>query len=227
MNDPNVKTIGAAVGDTLSAAGAAVALFPGGQVIGGGLFAVGVATRVISAFVDNIIHSHDQQDDEKKLLGETFDDYQNDPTSVLSKMTQQQRQDVAARIANSTASISDLAKDADLTPDQLQQFAANTPSLGEVWGKRLNDIARLSGLKGQAFVDDMSNLGKKVDVSYQLEDLLGFPDRKSEAQAQAGQEADWKNLTGQERVDFETKRTQELYDQQTRIDLQSRGLLPR
>ncbi len=68
LNDPSVKTIGAAVGDTMTAVGSAVALFPGGELIGGGLVIAGAAVSLVSGFVQGILDDNARKDEEKKLL---------------------------------------------------------------------------------------------------------------------------------------------------------------
>jgi len=105
-------------------------------------------------------------------------------------------------------------------------MAIQTPVMGEGYFNSMNDIARLSKLKGQAFVDWVT--GQK-DLDYKLMDWLsvkGMADPTLSAGQIANDEAMAKGLTGQAFADYYQKRYQELYDRDLSAMLQARGLLP-
>lgn len=226
INNPSVKTVGAAVGDTLTAVGAGIALLPGGELIGGGLAILGGAVSIISNFAQGIFDSNDRKDEEKELLKGVFADSAQDKTSPLYGLTQKQIDDASARLANTGVNLADLAKDAQLSPDQLVRLAIATPVMGESFFKPMNEIARLGGLKGQVFVDWV---GKQDDLESKL---LSWQTSGIEGNVQmsAGQQANdyamSQNLRGQDFADAYRKKYQEIYDRDLSAMLKAQGLLP-
>ncbi len=226
IKDPSVKTIGAAVGDTMTAVGSAIALFPGGELVGGAVIFAGAAVSLVTGFIQGIEDDNARKDDEKKLLGQVFADSAAQPGDPLYGTSDQQRADAAARIANTGADLNKLAKDGQLTPEQIVQMAIKTPVMGESYFNSMNDIARLSRLKGQDFVNWVTS---QKDLDYKLMDWMsvkGMADPSQSAGQIANDEAMAKGLTGQAFADYYQKRYQELYDRDLSAMLQAKGLLP-
>jgi hypothetical protein len=154
FSNPNVKTVGTAIGDTLGAVGAGVALLgPGGAVVGAALNFAGAGISLLSGLIQGRIDDDHRKDEMRGLLEKVLAD-----TTSLSPAD---RASAASRLARTEANLQAVQQDAGLTPEQLVQLAVQQPALDGMYGWELDQVAKYSGLQGQAFVAWASGLGDR------------------------------------------------------------------
>jgi hypothetical protein len=228
FKDPSVGTIGAAVGDAFTTAGAALALVPGLDVVGGALAFIGTGISLITGWIDEANKEDDRKDEAKALLTSVFENSAKAPPDPLGGLSNQDCANAAARIVNTGADVTQLAKDAGLTPAQLVKLAVATPVMGEPFAAPLNEIAKYSGLKGQAFVDFLTKMGngtlEEKLITWQTSSI------ESGAQTSAGEQADWYAQSelnkGNDYATAYERKYQEIFDRQISGLLKAQGLIP-
>jgi hypothetical protein len=158
LDDPNLKTVGAAVGDTLAAVGGAIALIPGAQAVGAAIAVVGAGISIVTGLIHGHQQSEARQREQEALLTQVFTDASKDPKSPLYGLSEDQVKQAAENLVATGADLNGLATQTRLSPDQLVRLAADFP-IGHAYAGALNEIARASGLTGRAFMDWLKKVG--------------------------------------------------------------------
>lgn len=224
--DPNLRTVGAAIGDTLGVIGGAVALIPGGQVPGAVIGAIGAGISLVTNFIQGRNEDNARKAEQQELLIGVLTSGAKDPKSPYYGLSEQQVRDVAARLSNTGADLNKLAQDAGLTPGQLVQLAVSTPVMGERVFHSMNEIARLSGLEGQAFLDWVKGMPDLEDKLYRWISLNVEGGIIQSAGMQADAYAQAELAKGNDYAEAYERKYRELYDQQLRGLMQAQGLIP-
>lgn len=158
LDDPNLKTVGAAVGDTLAAVGGAIALVPGAQAVGAAIAVVGAGISIVTG----LIHGHQQSEarkrEQRELLTGIFTEASKDPKSPLYGLTADQVKAAAENLVSTGADLNALATTTRLSPDQIVRLAADFP-IGHTYAGGLDEVARASGLTGRAFMEWLKKVG--------------------------------------------------------------------
>lgn len=226
FEDPNVRTVGAAIGDTMAAVGGAIALVPGGQALGGALALIGTGISLVTGFIQGIRDDNARKAEQKELLIGVLTSGAKDPKSPYYGLTTQQIEDAAARLSNTGADLNKLAQDAGLSPGQLVQLAVSTPVMGEGYFRAMNEIGRLSGLRGQAFVDwvkSQKDLDQKL-LTWVTSGMEGSIQQSAGMEAQRYAEAEL--AKGNDFGAAYERKYHEVYDRQLREMMKAQGLVP-
>jgi hypothetical protein len=158
IDDPNLKTVGAAVGDSLAALGGAIALVPGAQAVGAAIAVVGVGISLVTGLIHGHQQSQERRREQEELLTTVFTEASKDPKSPLYGLTAEQVERAAENLLSTGADLNALATQTRLSPDQIVRLAADFP-IGQAYAGALNEVARASGLTGRAFMDWLKEVG--------------------------------------------------------------------
>ncbi|MBL8950084.1 MAG: hypothetical protein JNK82_04865 [Myxococcaceae bacterium] len=222
IKDPNVKTGLHVASDLLFAASAAAAM--------SGNLPVATATAIAGAVTALGGHVYGEykdvkelKEDKKKFLTGIFAD---------SGMPPADAEKLAKRIAESELDLNQLATNAGLTPDQVLEVMKSTPALESPHlAAALPDLARLSGLKGAAFVEWLKSVDQKAPgLGNALETLHRTGGVASAEQSGNDRAAQWvaanPNVTGAEREKGIAQAYREGYDETLKAQAKNAGLLP-
>jgi hypothetical protein len=147
-------------------------------------------------------------------------------------MPKDQVDTVVKRIMDSNINLNKLAKGADLTPEQVVKLVESTPELGEkALADALPEMAALSGLKGDAFVEWVNKLENTAPgLGNQLNafNRSGGVGGAREAGNTAAQTwyADHPNATQEEKDAGGPQAYRDAYDNYLKEHLKNAGLLP-
>lgn len=158
FDDPNLKTVGAAVGDTLAAVGGAIALVPGAQAVGAAIAVVGAGISIVTGLIHGHQQSEARQKEQRELLTTVLTEASKDPKSPLYRLSAEQVKRAAENLVSTGADLNALATQTRLSPDQLVRLAADFP-IGQAYAGALNEVAQASGLTGRAFMDWLKKVG--------------------------------------------------------------------
>lgn len=186
IDNPNIASVGNAIGNSLAAIGGAVALFPGGQGVGLALAVIGKGV----GFLSNLIQgAHDEQarrDETQRILETLF----AQPGGPLAGLPESERRLIAERLAQTRADVGALAAAGGLSPADVITLAREFPELMDPSFSRLAAVARATGASGADFVrllrDAKARLGERFGDW--LDSCLG-PDAAYAWDARASQDA--------------------------------------
>jgi hypothetical protein len=134
--------------------GAGIALIPGGEVVGGAIAFVGAGVSFVTGLIQERRDDDARQADTESLLKQVL--------AGTPGLTSAQVDTAARRLAGTEANLDGIARDAQLTPDQLVRLAASQPALDGLSSRDLDQVAKYSGLSGQAFVDWVARLSPQA-----------------------------------------------------------------
>lgn len=186
IDNPNIASVGNAIGNSLAAIGGAVALFPGGQGVGLALAIIGKGVGLLSGFIQGAHDEQARRDETQRILESIF----AQPGGPLAGLPESERRLIAERLAQTRADVGALASAGGLSPADVISLAREFPELMDPNFSRLAAVARATGASGADFVrvlrDAKARLGERFEDW--LDTCLG-PDAAYAWDARASQDA--------------------------------------
>lgn len=148
LKNPNIATLGKALGNTVSAIGGAIALFPGGQGVGLALGVIGAAIGILGGIIQGARDEGERRDEIRQVLEKIF----AQPGGPLAGLSEDERRVIASRLANTHANLGELQSKGGLSAADLIALAREFPEIEDRNFSRLAAIAEATGTSGAAFV---------------------------------------------------------------------------
>lgn len=148
LDNPNIASVGNAIGNSLAAIGGAVALFPGGQGVGLALAIIGKGVGFLAGFIQGARDEQARRDETQRILETIF----AQPGGPLAALPESERRLVAERLAQTHADVGALAGAAGLSPADVITLAREFPELMDPNFSRLAAVATATGASGSEFV---------------------------------------------------------------------------
>lgn len=171
LDNPNIANVGNAIGNSLSAIGGAVALFPGGQGVGLALAVIGKGVGLLAGLIQGAHDEQARRDETQRILETIF----AQPGGPLAGLPESERRTIAERLAQSTADLGALASAGGLSPADVISLAREFPELADASFSRLTAVADVTGARGPAFVQLLRDAKARLGESFGpwLEACLG------------------------------------------------------
>ncbi len=180
LDEPSLKNVTNAVVSTLTTVGGAIALFPGGQVLGPVLLTVALAvTLFTSLFEESPFEKTVGEIDD--ILNTVFAKEATNPNSPFAKLSVEERKKLAHDIANSPVQIDQLMREGGLSVAQFIDLALHTPILTTVVDDTITgEVFHALGLKGQKLVDWLKELSP--DIASAIDNAAYFGEARDKAE---------------------------------------------
>lgn len=186
IDNPNIASVGNAIGNSLAAIGGAVALFPGGQGVGLALAIIGKGVGFLAGFIQGARDEQARRDETQRILETIF----AQPGGPIAGLPESERRLIAERLAQTHADVGSLAGAAGLSPADVITLAREFPELMDPNFSRLAAVATATGASGAEFVRVLREAKARLGDGFQswLDATLG-PDAAYARDARASQDA--------------------------------------